>query len=152
MYAKLRKKIKNAMLTKDKETLSMARSLKSKVEEYMVANRMDRELDPDDETIVTVLQAHKKSLEKAVAQLEKGGDRSADLCKEYNMEIELCNEFLPSLDDQKNKVAVIVNLAIEEFGPVDAKSVGKLIGQIMKNNEGLDGKLVRSIIMEKIKE
>jgi len=152
IYSKLNKKLKEAMLAKDREMSVIIRGIKTKVQEYEVAHKMDRDEMPNDRVMVTVIQAHKKSLEKGIFQLKKGGDKSHDLVEEYTKEINFCNEYLPSEEDQKKEVVQIVDETINELEATSLKQMGRVMGHIMKNNVGLDGKLVREIVSEKLKE
>jgi uncharacterized protein YqeY len=102
--------------------------------------------------MVTVMQAQKRSLEKAISQLEKGGEKAHDLIEEYNKEISLCNEYLPSEDDQVDEVVRLVTEAMNASNCAGYRHIGSVIGSIMKNNVGLDGKLVREVVSKKFKE
>ena len=152
IYDKLNRKLKKAMLAKDRETTNIIRAIKAKVEEYEVAHNMDRNETPHDGVVATVIQTHKKSLEKAVAQMVKAGARSCELVREYNMEIAFCSQYLPTEDVQREEIAQIVDEAISELGVTSLKQMGRVIGHIMKNNDGLDGKIVKEAVSEKLKE
>jgi len=151
LYKSLMIELRQAMLAKNYETTTMIRGIKAKVQEYQVANRLDRDLEPSNDIMVTVIQAHKKSLEKAISQLEKAGDRAADLVKEYKTEIAFCDTYLPSIEDQQTQISNLVAEAIKDLNITGLKQLGQAMGHIMKNNSGLDGKLVKETIFEQIK-
>jgi uncharacterized protein YqeY len=152
IYSRLNKRLREAMLARDREMSTMIRAIKAKVEEYEVAHKMARNEMPNDRVMVTVIQAHKKSLEKGILQLKKGGEKSNDLVEEYTKEINLCDGYLPSVEDQKKEIVRIVDNAVSELNATSLKQMGRVIGHIMKNNIGLDGKLVKEAVLEKLKE
>ncbi len=148
----LNEELKSALINKDEKIKSYIRSIKSKVDEYLVANRLDREKMPSDDIVISVITAYKKSLEKGVLQLEKGGDKSIDLINEYNDEVKFCGKYLPDASELEAGIEEIVNQAIEELGVSNIKQVGRVIGHIMKNHKDnkLDGSVVKSLVIKKI--
>lgn len=154
LYEKLNKELKKAMLEKDKNVCDIVRGLKAKLQEYQVAHKLDRSVNPQDEVVLTVLQSHKKSLEKAIEQFGES-DRTKNLIEEYNKEIAFCETYLPKAEEQAAKISAMYNEALEVLN-IDIKLLdkmtGKITGYIMKNNSGLDGKLVKEFILNKIKD
>jgi uncharacterized protein YqeY len=147
MWDKLNNIIKESMKSKDSQTLSFARNLKSKVNEYLVAEILPRDQVKDD-VVQLVASVYQKSLKKAILEFGKSSSDSAtDLIKTYTAEIEFCNQFVPDDSESKEKVRELVRAAIKEVG---GGHVGKLIGFVMKNNKGLGGALVKSIVEEEL--
>ncbi len=151
LYKSLMVELKQAVLAKNYETSTMIRGINAKIQEYQVANRLDRKLEPSNDIVITVLQSHKKSLEKAIIQLEKAGERSAGLVKDYHTEIAICDNYLPSTKDQQVKITALVEETIKDLNITNLKQLGQAMGHIMKNNNGLDGKLVKGILFKQIK-
>lgn len=152
IYCELNNELKIALKGKDEETKNYVRSIKAKIDEYLVANRLDREKAPGDDIVAIVIAAHKKSLEKGVAQLEKGGERSAGLVGEYKGEIEFCEKYLPDASEEESAVETIVDEAIKELGVSNVKQAGRVIGHIMKTHKDiqLNGATVKNVVMKKL--
>jgi uncharacterized protein YqeY len=148
LYDKINKQLKEAMRNKNSQLADTLRVIKSRISEYLVQERMARDT-VSDEVVVKVLFSYKKSLEKAVDQLSRGGDKAKELIAEYKMEIELCEQYLPEVQYDENLEA-IVEQAIADLGVSDAKQVGRVMGYIMKNNSGLDGKVVKDLVSKKL--
>jgi uncharacterized protein YqeY len=146
IYEQLNKKLKEAMIAKDEAVKNYVRSLKARLTEYEVANGLSRDEMPNDKLVVTIISAHKKSLEKAVKQLEKGGDASLSLVTEYKGEIRFCEQFLPDESELEADIEHIVDEAISNVG----NNVGKVMGYVMKNNKSLDGATVKAVVMKKL--
>jgi len=152
IIAELNEKLKLALKQKDEKTKGYVRCVKCKIEEYLVANRLNRDEMPSDELVINVIAVYKKSLEKAIAMLEKGGDKSADLVSEYKEEVAFCEKYLPDTSEEKAAVVSIVEQAIEELGISDVKLAGRVVGHIMKNHKdsNLNGALVKSLVINKL--
>lgn len=148
MWNKLNIIIKESMRSKDSKTLSFARNLKTKINEYLVAEILPRD-QVKDEVVQSIAVIYQKSLKKAVAEFEKSDSENArNLAQTYTAEIEFCNQFVPDDSESRDRVKELVLLAIQELGRGHA---GKLIGHIMKNNRGLDGALVKAIVEGELK-
>lgn len=149
IYKELNNELKQAMKSKDENTKKYIRILKSRVSEYLVANNIDRNVDPSDEVVSKVILSYKKSLEKAIMQFYKGGEKSCALINEYNDEIEFCSKYLPNNSQLKENINIAVDCAIKELN-ANIKQIGKVIGYIMKNNKDFDGRLVKEIVKDKL--
>jgi len=149
IYERLNEELKEAMKNKNELARSYIRLIKSKLSEYLVANNLDRSVVPEDEVLITVITLYKKSLEKGIQQLEKGGEKTINLINEYKNEIQFIEKYLPKLEID-NEVLKYVDKAIQELNVSDIKQAGKVVGYIMKNNKGLDGKMVRELVMDKL--
>jgi uncharacterized protein YqeY len=148
LYEQLEKRYKLGMINNERRIVSYIRSIKAKIEEYVIANGLKKD-DRSDEVVERVLRSYKKSLEKGVKQLEIGGDKSIHIVNEYNDEIDFCGKFLP--DDTDNLVMIenIVRETLEEMSGI--VKIGSVIGKIMKDYDNLDGKLVREAIISYVK-
>jgi uncharacterized protein YqeY len=150
LYDKLNTQLKEYMKTNDVAAKNVVRSIKSKITEYLVANRLPHDKVSDD-IVIQVISSYKKSLEKAINQLQTGGDKSIQLISEYEVEIRFCETYLPDTSETEAQTLEVVNSAIAELGVSDMKQMGRVMGHIMKNNKGLDGKLVKKLVSDRLR-
>ena len=152
IYHELNNELKIALREKNENVKNYIRSIKAKIDEYLVSNRLNREESPGDDIVVTVITTHKKSLEKGITQLEKGGEKSVKLVNEYKGEIEFCERYLPDTSKDNTMIETIVEETINKLGVSNIKQAGHVIGYIMKNykNNQLNGAVVKSIVMKKL--
>jgi len=148
LYEKLNTQLKEYMKTNNTVAKDIIRNIKSRITEHLVANRLPHD-EVSDEIVVQVITAYKKSLEKAVVQLQKGGEKSDHLVCEYSNEIKFCEKYLPDASETEAKTLEIIEAAIAELG--ETNKIGRVIGHIIKNNEGLDGKLVKKLVSRKLR-
>lgn len=141
MFNKLNEKLKTAMKENNTEMKDFCRSLKAKIHEYLVANRLPRD-KVDDKVFINVATSYKKSLQKAIDQLGNA-EKATELVDQYKAEIALCEEFLPEALGE-DEIRKLVNDAVEKVGT----DMGKLMSYVMKNTAGLDGKVVKKIVNE----
>jgi len=149
IYEELTSKLKQAMRDRDSKMANSLRVIRSRIGEHLVKNRLPRDVIPDD-IVVMVLSSYKKGLQKAIDQLSSGGERAQDLISDYKAEIEFCEQYLPDDSQEFLRLESIVGDAIGELGVSDVKQMGRVMGHIMKNNSGLDGKLVKEIVLKKL--
>ena len=83
-----------------------------------------------------MIQAYKKSMQKAIEEFEKVGERGVEEIAKLRVEITVCERFLPK-GLSADEVAVLVKERIAALGITDGKQVGKLLGDIMKTHKGL---------------
>lgn len=145
IYDELTNMLKVAMISKKENVKNYIRAIKSKITEHCVASNLNRNEKPNDELVIKVISAHKKSLEKAIKQLERGGDKSINLIAEYKDEISFCEQFLPNEEKVINEIEKVVDEAIRQIG----NNTGKVMGYVMKNYN-YDGKLVKSVVIRKV--
>ena len=121
------------------------RNIRTRITEYLVANKLPRDVAPSDELVIEIISKYTKSLEKAIKLMGTGS-----LVDEYQLEIAFCSQFLPNEEDQKKEIEEKVKEVIEELnaGP---KDMGKVMGIIMKNNN-FDGRIVKEIVIKQLKE
>lgn len=145
MWNKIREIMKTSMRNKDAETLSFARNLKTKINEYLVAEGLSRD-EVADETVEKVATSYQKSLKKAIRDFEQSDtDNAKELVETYTKEVEFCAQFVPDVGESRDTIKVLVEKAVEELG---TNQFGRIMGHVMKNNKGLDGMLVKEIVNE----
>lgn len=147
----LNNELKTAMKNNDTNIKNYTRAIKSKLSEYCVANKIDRNSLADDTVLMAVILSHKKSLEKAVEMLGDS-EKAQPLINEYKGEIEFCNKFLPSESDMREEMIKWVEEAILALNIVDSKQGGKIVGYIMKNHKDRrpDGSLIQKLVLERL--
>lgn len=149
LYDEINNRLKQAMRNRDTIVMESLRSIKSRLTEYLVQHKLDRNVISDN-TIIDVLMAHKKSLTKAIDQLSFAANNKTDsLINEYKAEIKICEEYLPNESQVIMQLENIISNAIMDLNVSDKKQAGRVIGYIMKNNSGLDGNIVRKLVLKK---
>jgi uncharacterized protein YqeY len=151
LYNKLNTQLKEYIKTNNVAAKNVIRSIKSKIIEYLVANRLPHDKVSDD-IVIQVISSYKKSLEKAIDQLQVAGNKSIGLVNEYKTEIKFCETYLPDTNKIEAQILEIVKSAIIELNVSNIKQIGRVIGYIMKNNKGLDGRLVKKLVADRLKE
>lgn len=122
-----------AIRAKDTRTADVVRMLKSRLTERRTAKGFAGQVD--DALVLDVIGAYRKSLQKALPDYEKAGERGQAQAAQLRFEIAFCERFLPKgLDD-----AALRALVRERLGALnitDGKQVGRVVGDIMKTHKG----------------
>lgn len=122
-----------AIRAKDTRTSDVVRMLKTRLQERRTAKGFSGTVD--DALVLDVIGAYRKTLQKALAEYEKLGERGAAQVEQLTFEIAFCGRFLPKgMDDAA--VRALVAERIKTLGIADAKQVGRLVGDIMKTHKG----------------
>jgi len=125
--------LKQAMMQKDQKTADIVRMIKTKIMERRTAKGFSGTVD--DALILDVISAYKKSLQKAIEEFEKVGEKGAEQAAELKNEIAFCEKFLPKGMDPA-ALRELVKERMAALGVNDAKMVGRLVGDIMKAHKG----------------
>jgi uncharacterized protein len=123
-----------AIRAKDTRTADVVRMLKSRLTERRTAKGFSGTVD--DALVLDVIGAYRKSLQKALPDYEKAGERGAAQAAQLRFEIEFCERFLPRGLD-KTALRELVRERLGALGISDAKQVGRLVGDVMKTHKGL---------------
>jgi uncharacterized protein YqeY len=122
-----------AIRDKDSRVSDVVRMLKSRVTERRTAKGFTGQVD--DALVLDVISAYRKSLQKALPDYEKAGERGQAQAAQLRFEIEFCERFLPrGLDEAALRTLVRERLGV--LGITDAKQVGRLVGDVMKTHKG----------------
>ena len=122
-----------AMRDKDARVADVVRMLKSRITERRTAKGFSGQVD--DALVLDVIGAYRKSLQKALPDYEKAGERGAAQAAQLRFEIEFCERFLPrGLDDAA--LRALVRERLDALGVTDAKQVGRLVGDVMRTHKG----------------
>ena len=126
--------LKQSMKDKDQRTSDVVRMIKTKIMERRTAKGFTGQVD--DALIGDVIAAYRKSLQKAVGEFDKLGDKGKEQADQLRFEIQFCERFLPKQLDAA-ALHALVKERMAALGVTDAKQAGKLIGDIMKTHKGL---------------
>ncbi len=138
----IQEKFKQARRERDDATKNVIGMLRTKVQTVLKSGT-DR--DEDDALWLEVIGAYAKQLGKAIAELEKAGDRAGDALGEAQWELAFCEQFLPKKLDEAATEALVRDV-IAKVGISSPKEMGKLMGALMKDHKGeIDGGLARQI-------
>ena len=122
-----------AIREKDQRTADIVRMIKSKIGERRTAKGFAGQVD--DALVLDVIGAYRKSLQKALPDYEKAGERGAAQAAQLRFEIQYLERWLPKGMDEA-ALRALVGERIKALGITDAKQVGRLLGDIMKTHKG----------------
>jgi uncharacterized protein len=129
----LNETLTKAMREKDQRTADIVRMIKSRVGERRTAKGFSGQVD--DALVLDVIGAYRKSLQKALPDYEKAGERGQAQAAQLRHEIDFLERWLPKgLDDAA--LRALVRERLEALGITDAKQVGRLVGDVMKTHKG----------------
>lgn len=144
MISKIEEDIIQALREKDKDRLTVLRSLKSAVQYQQI--ELGRELEEDE--VISVLAGQVKSRQQAI-ELYLQGNRP-ELAEKETREIEIINFYLPQKMSEA-EIEVEVDKAITELNASSMKDMG-LVMKAMKEKLGnqADGKKLSEIVRNKL--
>ena len=122
-----------AIRAKDSRVADVVRMLKSRITERRTAKGFTGEVD--DALVIDVIGAYRKSLQKALPDYEKAGERGQAQAAQLRFEIEFCERFLPRGLDAA-ALRALVRERLSALAITDAKQLGRLLGDIMKTHKG----------------
>ena len=129
----LNDKLKQAIKAKDQRTADVVRMLKTKVSERRTAKGFSGQVD--DALVLDVIGAYRKTLQKALVEFEKAGERGAAQVAQLRFEVEFCEQHLPKGLDE-TALRALVRERLGALGITDPKQIGRLVGDIMKTHKG----------------
>ena len=136
--------LKEAMKTKNQDSLTALRAVKSAIMLHKTQKSYDGELSEEDE--IKILQKLVKQ-RKDSADIYKGQGRN-DLADPELKEAELIQQFLPEALSE-DEVKEVVRSIIVEIGAEGMKDMGKVMGISTKKLMGkADGKMISTIVKE----
>jgi uncharacterized protein len=122
-----------AIRDRDGRVSDIIRMIKSRITERRTAKGFSGEVD--DALVLDVIGAYRKSLQKALPDYEKAGERGQAQAAQLRFEIEFCERYLPrGMDDAALRALVRERLGV--LGVTDAKQVGRVVGDVMKTHKG----------------
>ena len=136
--------LKEAMKTKNQDSLTALRAVKSAIMLHKTQKSYDGKLSEEDE--MKILQKLVKQ-RKDSADIYKGQGRN-DLADPELKEAELIQQFLPEALSE-DEVKEVVRSIIVEIGAEGMKDMGKVMGISTKKLMGkADGKMISTIVRE----
>ena len=145
LYDKINKTMLEAMKSKDKDTLSTIRLLKSAIDLYRINNKLD---EITDEVVIEVASKQVKQHRESIEEFRKAG--RDDLADNLEREIKIISEFLPEqltkeeIEEEINKIFALVK-------PEGKKDMGKIMKEANTRLKGkADFKLVSIIVNTKL--
>ncbi len=139
--------LKQALLSGDKELVSVLRGIKSVIlyEEVAQGKRDEGLTDPQ---IQGLLFKEVKKRHDAIALYNKGGNQERADQEKY--EIDVIEKYLPAMMSVE-EVETLVDRAIQSTEATSVKDMGKVMGYVKKESKGLaDGSVVARIVKEKL--
>ena len=129
----LNETLTRAIREKNARVADVVRMLKSRVTERRTAKGFSGRVN--DALVLDVIGAYRKSLQKALPEYEKAGERGAAQAAQLRFEIEFCEGFLPrGLDD--GALRALVRERLTALNITDGRQVGRVVGDIMKSHKG----------------
>lgn len=145
LYDKINKAMLEAMKSKDKDTLSTIRLLKSAVDLYRINNKLG---EITDEVVIEVASKQVKQHRESIEEFKKAG--RDDLVVNLEREIKIISEFLPEqltkeeIEEEIDKIFALVK-------PEGKKDMGKIMKEANTRLKGkADFKLVSIIVNTKL--
>lgn len=136
--------IKAAMLSKDKEKLSVLRDIKSKL---MLENTSGTGEVTDATAMKIVMKLHKQRTETYQLYMEQNRE---DLASEEKFQAEILETYLPKMMTEA-EVAAEVTGAISQTGASGPQDMGKVMGILSGKLAGkADGKMIASLVKQQL--
>ena len=144
MRDKLLNDLKEAMKSKDKNRLTVIRSIKGAMQLEEI--KAKRELNDDE--IIVIIAKQIKTRKESIIEFEKGNRQ--DLIEQTQSEIELLNTYMPE-QMSEDEVRQLIEEVFAQINPTSMKDMGKLMGAITPKVKGkADLGFVNQIIRKKL--
>ena len=140
----IKKKLKDAMISKDKYRITTLRNVLAKLK----LKEIEKKETLNDSESIKVLQTMSKQLNDSIKQYKDGG--RLDLADIESKELKILNEFLPEPMSEEEVIKIVSN-AINQSNAKSMKDMGKVMGIVMsKTNGKADGALISKLVKEKL--
>lgn len=134
--------MKTAMKARQKEKLTVIRSMRSAIRQAEI----DGKTELDDDGVISIISKELKMRQDSLAEFQKGG--RDDLVAKTKEEIAVIMPYLPE-QLSEDAIKALVKDAVTKTGASSPKDMGKIMKLIMPEVKGkADGKLVNSIVRE----
>lgn len=135
-----------AMKSRDAETLSTLRMLKTALMELKTQKTKDASLSADEE--IEVVQRYVKKRRETIEEMRKVG--RDDKVASEEAEIAVARRYLPE-PVSEDELRAIVKAAVASTGAASPKDMGKVIGVVMAQVKGrAEGALVSRLVKESL--
>lgn len=145
LYEQITSDMKNAMVNKDKETLSTIKLLKSAIDLSKINNKLS---EVTDELVLEVASKQVKTHRESIEEFKRGNRE--DLVLGLEKEISIIKRYLPE-ELSKEDVIKEIESIFEIVKPEGKKDMGKIMKEANTRLRGkADFKLVSEIVNEKL--
>jgi hypothetical protein len=145
IHDELRTELKDAMRSKDQRRMDVIRQVEAEISVARTAASFKGEVD--DALYRQVIATYCKKMDKAREEYAGLGDRARPMAEKLQWEVEYLSRWLPrKLSEEETRALVVA--AITELGVSDPKQAGKVVGHLVKSQQGLDGALVNRLARE----
>lgn len=138
-----------AMKGGDRPTLNVIRQIRSEVSMARSAPGFTGEVD--DQLYLSTISTYVKRMGKSKTEYEALGERGREQAEKLAFEIDYLSKYVPTKLDEAATRALVAK-AIEETGATDPKMTGRVIGEVMKSGEEVDGALVARLVNEALNQ
>ena len=148
LQAKIEEKLNQSLKNKDKNLYPTLRLIVSGIKDAIIANRTKNSKQLTDQDIISILKKMVKQRKESSDLYKKAG--RAELLESETKEIEIISSFLPKqLSEEETKK--LCEETIKKIGASSVKDMGKVMGELKKNNaDVLDfskvGAIIKSIL------
>ena len=145
LYNEINKTMLEAMKSKDKETLSTIRLLKSAIDLYKINNKLT---EITDDVVIEVASKQVKQHRESIEEFRSAGRN--DLADNLEKEISIISKFLPE-QLSKEEIEKEIDEIFAEVKPESRKDMGKVMKEANARLKGkADFKLVSEIVNTKL--
>ena len=143
----LHDELTDAMRAHARNRTDVIRQINTEITRAMTAPGFEG--DADDDLYRTTIAAYAKKMGKALAEYEGYGERGAETAAKFRFEVEYLARWLPKAPSEE-EVAGLVDAAIQELGATDMTAMGRVMGHVMKQRQGLDGAVVNRLVRARL--
>ena len=149
LQAKIEEKLNQSLKNKDKNLYPTLRLIVSGIKDAIIANRTKNSKQLTDQDIISILKKMVKQRKESSDLYKKAG--RTELLESETKEIEIISSFLPKqLSEEETKK--LCEETIKKIGASSVKDMGKVMGELKKNNaDVLDFSKVGAIIKKYFK-
>jgi uncharacterized protein len=144
LHTDIKNQIKEAMLAREAERLSVLRGLSASFTNELVAKKRKPDEELNDDEAMEVIRRAVKQRKDSIEQFEKGGRQ--DLADAEKSELAILETYLPQQMSREEIESYVKNKQTElDFS--DKSKSGQFMGMIMKDLKGkADGPMVKEVI------
>lgn len=147
LYETISKDMIEAMKSKDKDTLSTLRLLKSAIDLYLVNNKLERN-NASDEVVIDVVSKQVKTHKESIEEFRRGNRE--DLIANLEREINLLSKYLPEQLSEE-EIMKEIDRVFDEIKPTSKQDMGRVMKELTPIFKGkADMKVVTSIVQNKL--
>ena len=137
--------LKDAMKAKDKPKLDAIRQIQTEI----AKKKAEKGEEVNDDLVLGVISSYVKKMIKAVEEYQSLGDRGQEMADKIQFEIDFLSTYLPEQLGEE-EVEKIVDEVLSELGDIDISQMGRVIGAVMAEGDGIDGSIVSKIVKDKL--